>query len=402
MLNGVGAPLQRILSTPAVSELSKVISNAQWPDEMTQQVLMVRSSLERRIAVGVFGSAATDLDADQRKCFAHLRQGHLGRARPSLLVKGAGASTQADPLSFLLKLESGQQEAALCGAFLLMIAALQVAFPAQAATSMRFMGKVQRWIHEQRGAGASWTALSAWYAGLCKRADRRVEKVLQRTADTLSTLDTAWIGDAGADYNAAYNVARAPELAASAAAKQRESDEQKRPKRDRVTPPPKPKKKAASGKSGGGGGGSSSGGGGGGSCGGGGGGGTYRRMDRREALQIPLDNSAAIFVEAKVIKVTIALASCDLEDTDLPAPLDPAQRPPSHRKRVISQDGILFPLFVALPFSHSTHTQHAGHGICAGRQRHHGSGRLRLRHIVTRVHVVCSEEPCAPVFVRFL
>ena len=272
VLNGVGAPLQRILSTPAVSELSKVISNAQWPDEMTQQVLMVRSSLERRIAVGVFGSAATDLDADQRKCFAHLRQGHLGRARPSLLVKGAGASTQADPLSFLLKLESGQQEAALCGAFLLMIAALQVAFPAQAATSMRFMGKVQRWIHEQRGAGASWTALSAWYAGLCKRADRRVEKVLQRTADTLSTLDTAWIGDAGADYNAAYNVARAPELAASAAAKQRESDEQKRPKRDRVTPPPKPKKKAASGKSGGGGGGSSSGGGGGGSCGGGGGG----------------------------------------------------------------------------------------------------------------------------------
>ena len=79
----------------------------------------------------------------------------MGKARPGLLILGAGASTQADPLSFLDKFSSGQQEAALCGAFFLMTAALQVAFPVQAASTMRFIIKVQRWIHEQRGAGAS-------------------------------------------------------------------------------------------------------------------------------------------------------------------------------------------------------------------------------------------------------
>ena len=275
-----GAPLQRILATPQVSELSKVISNAQWPDEMTQQVLAVRSSLDRRISVGVFGSAATDPSADERKCFAYLRQGHLGKARPGLLILGAGASTQADPLSFLDKFSSGQQEAALCGAFFLMTAALQVAFPVQAASTMRFIIKVQRWIHEQRGAGASWKCLSAWYAGLCKRADRRVEKVLLRAASTLSTLDTAWVTDAGAVYNTAYQVARAPELATAAAAQQRELDAAKRPKRDAdvATPKPRPKRPRGGGGGsggsavgGGGGGGGGSGSGGGGSRGGGGG-----------------------------------------------------------------------------------------------------------------------------------
>ena len=219
-MSSAGAPLRRMLLTPAVSELSKVITHSQWKDDMMQKLLSVRAALERRTCIGVFGSAATEPSTDELKCFSYLRQGKLGKARPSLLVTGSAASTQADPLSFLSKLPSEQQEAALCGAFLMMIAALQISFPGQAAQSMRFYLKVQRWIFEQRGAGATWPTLSAWYAGLCKRADQRVEKLLLRSVDTLAPLDIAWVTDSGASYNQHYLVARAPELATAAAQQQ--------------------------------------------------------------------------------------------------------------------------------------------------------------------------------------
>ena len=146
-----------------VTELGKVVTHAQWSDAMAQQLLATRAALERRLCNGIFGTTATEPSANEMKCFSFLRQGKLGKAKPGLLVPGAAASTQADPLGFLAKLAAGQQEAALCGAFLLMVAALQVAFPDQAAQSMRFFLKVQRWVHEQRGAGASWRVMSAWY-----------------------------------------------------------------------------------------------------------------------------------------------------------------------------------------------------------------------------------------------
>ena len=217
-LTSAGAPLRRMALSPTATMVSKAITQAQWAEGLMQTLLTVRNGLEQRTHLSVFGSAATEPTSGERNVFAQCRQGHLGKAKPALLVPGAAASTQADPLSFLEKLPGHRQEAALCGAFLLIVAALQVSFPVQASATMRFFLKVQRWIHDQRGAGATWPLLSAWYAGLCRRADKRVDKVLQRQVDVLPSLDTEWVEDPGASYNRQFQIARAPELAAAAAA----------------------------------------------------------------------------------------------------------------------------------------------------------------------------------------
>ena len=215
--SNAGAPLRRLLGS--AEDVMRVFMQKQWPNQLSTAALGVRSALERRIWVSVLGSTAADPSADAQRAYKFLRQGRLSKARPSLLVKGSCTSSVEDPLSFLASLPAGQQTAELLAVFARMTLALQVAFPAQSLVTGRFFLALQIWILEQRNLGASWSTLSAWYAGLLRKADRRVDRYAMRQAASLDPLDPAWITDQAASYTAEYLAARAPEMAQSAASK---------------------------------------------------------------------------------------------------------------------------------------------------------------------------------------
>ena len=212
-----GAPLRRLLGS--AEDVMRVFMQKQWPNQLSTAALGVRSALERRIWVSVLGSTAADPSADAQRAYKFLRQGRLSKARPSLLVKGSYTSSVEDPLSFLASLPAGQQTAELLAVFARMTLALQVAFPAQSLVTGRFFLALQIWILQQRNLGASWSTLSAWYAGLLRKADRRVDRYAMRQAASLDPLDPAWIADQASSYTAEYLAARAPEMAQSAASK---------------------------------------------------------------------------------------------------------------------------------------------------------------------------------------
>ena len=172
-------------------------------------------ALARRVLLGVFGSAAAEQTSQVKQCLAALRQGLLGKARPGLLIPGAGASSLDDPLSFLDKMTDGA--GSLATAFVYMQTALCVAFPMQADKTMRWFVAVQQHVNTERGRGASCGLLSAWWAGVCRACDRRVERLMQREVGVLLPLNQEVITDPVAKYNAVYHQARALEMAESAA-----------------------------------------------------------------------------------------------------------------------------------------------------------------------------------------
>ena len=73
---------------------------------------------------------------------------------------------------------------------------------------MRFFVALTKWIRKHRGLGASWAVLSRWYAGICKRADRRFDKLMLREAASLTPLDPTWFNDQSAEYSMEFNAAR--------------------------------------------------------------------------------------------------------------------------------------------------------------------------------------------------
>ena len=95
--------------------------------------------------------------------------------------------------------------------------ALCVAFPSHADKIMRWFVAVQQHVNSERGRGASWGLLSAWWAGVCRACDRRVERLMQREVGVLLPLSLEAITDPTAKYNAVYHQARALEMAESAA-----------------------------------------------------------------------------------------------------------------------------------------------------------------------------------------
>ena len=212
-----GAPLRRMLETLHDKILAKALAHHQMPDDLAQEIQQVRAALARRVLLGVFGSAAAEQTPQVKQCIAALRQGMLGRARPGLLIPGAGASTVEDPLGFLENMSDGTGQ--LAAALMHMQTALSTAFPKQAAATMRWFLFLQRRITEERGRGASWTLLSAWWAGVCKACDRRVDRVLQREVGVLLPLDQKVFDDPAAKYVADYHAARSIEMAEAAAQK---------------------------------------------------------------------------------------------------------------------------------------------------------------------------------------
>ena len=85
------------------------------------------------------------------------------------------------------------------------------------------MGK---FVREERQFHASWKLLSKWYAGLCKRADRRIVKFVTGQVDTVEPLDSRWIDDAAAPYVVAYRSHREEERADQAAERRAKLDGQ--------------------------------------------------------------------------------------------------------------------------------------------------------------------------------
>ena len=213
--SATGAPLRRLLETQQDTMLAKALVHHQMPDDLVQTIQQIRAALARRVLLGVFGSAAAEQTPHVKQCFAALRQGLLGKARPGLLVASAGASSVEDPLSFLDTMTDGA--GALATALMYMQTALCVAFPMQADKTMRWFVEVQRWFTDERGRGASWRLLSAWWAGVCRACDRRVERVVQREVGVLQPLDRNVIDNQVAAYNMAYHQGRALEMASAAA-----------------------------------------------------------------------------------------------------------------------------------------------------------------------------------------
>ena len=209
-----GAPLRRVLETPQETMLSKALVRHQMPDDLVQIIQLVRAALARRVLLGVFGSAAAEQTPQVKQCVSALRQGLLGRARPGLLIPSAGASSAEDPLSFLDNMTDGAGSLAM--AFMYMQNALCIAFPSQAADTLRWFVAAQRFVTDERGDGASWKLLSAWWAGVCKACDRRVERVVQREIVSLRALDVEILTASAARYVVIYRQARSVEMAKSA------------------------------------------------------------------------------------------------------------------------------------------------------------------------------------------
>ena len=147
---------------------------------------------------------------------------------------------------------------------------------------MRFYVSLLMWIRTQRAQGASWAALSEWWAGLFKFIDgQRFVKVVLRQSQSLPPLDPQCISAAMAAYNIKYQATRSVELAEQAAANLAERNKSalnaqvtsavqdavnKRARNENPNPgkPPKERKKPGKGGGGKGGGGGKKGGGGGG------------------------------------------------------------------------------------------------------------------------------------------
>ena len=219
-----GAPLRRILCTASADDLARVMSAQQFPHDLSQIAVSARASLDRRMHVALAGSAATEPSSELRKGYQFLRQGRLGKARPGLFVSPPEtSSTVEDPLGFLAKMPASVQDVAICSAFWLMSACLQIAHPTQGTSSQRFFLQLNSWIATQRLQGTSWRILSSWYAGVIKKADRRVDKLVAREVDSLAPLDTEWITNQMAPYNVKFLADRQPELAAAAASSQVEA-----------------------------------------------------------------------------------------------------------------------------------------------------------------------------------
>ena len=154
-VEATGAPLRRMLHSTLPDQLAKLLTHNQCPGDIMQMIHTIRYALARRQWVSVHGLSAGEASSDQKKAIAALSAGKLGAARPALLCNGGGASTRADPLSFLDKLSAGSQDGALFEAFFHIVAHLQVAFPTQAAQTMRFFVSLTKWIRKHRGLGAS-------------------------------------------------------------------------------------------------------------------------------------------------------------------------------------------------------------------------------------------------------
>ena len=207
------------LLTSSSDWVERVAEQQQWPSEQQTILRTLRQALEKRVWIAVSGAGSAYPSPGEKKAFAFLRQGWLGRARPMLLVRDAPTSPAScdDPLSFLAKMPNPEQLPALLQAFMLISLALAVSFPAHGLSSQRWIYQVGQFIMEQRRARISWGLISAWYAGLCKRADMRNFKLMRREATTLTALDIAWIRDSAASYNQEFQLSRAGEIARLAA-----------------------------------------------------------------------------------------------------------------------------------------------------------------------------------------
>ena len=70
-----GAPIYRLLTTPLVAELSRALTQTQWPEDAVATMMSCRAALARRQWLSVRGSSAGEPDADEGKAFGSLRQG---------------------------------------------------------------------------------------------------------------------------------------------------------------------------------------------------------------------------------------------------------------------------------------------------------------------------------------
>ena len=221
-VDGAGEPIRRMLRTTLTEHLERLMAHNGYSGEITQTVHTVRNALARRQWSSVHG-VASEPSADEKKIMRACVAGCLGKARPALFMgsilsdSSVGASSAADPLGFLEKVPAA--EAALSLAVLLTVAHLQVAFPAQAAQTMRFYVALLKWVRSQRAQQASWAVLSEWWAGLFRHIDQRFVSLMTRRTSSLPPLDPKCLSEPTADYNMRYSHARAMELARSAAAK---------------------------------------------------------------------------------------------------------------------------------------------------------------------------------------
>ena len=221
-VDGAGEPIRRMLRTTLTEHLERLMAHNGYSGETTQTVHTVRNALARRQWSSVHG-VASEPSADEKKIMRACVAGCLGKARPALFMgsilsdTSVGASSATDPLGFLEKVPAA--EAALGLAVLLTVAHLQVAFPAQAAQTMRFYVALLKWVRSQRAQQASWAVLSEWWAGLFRHIDQRFVSLMTRRTSSLPPLDPKCLSEPTTDYNMRYSHARAMELARSAAAK---------------------------------------------------------------------------------------------------------------------------------------------------------------------------------------
>ena len=222
-VDGAGEPIRRMLRTTLTEHLERLMAHNSYSGETMQTVHTVRNALARRQWSSVHG-ASSEPNAEEKKIMRACVAGCLGKARPALFMTSmlpdgtsVGASSATDPLGFLEKVPAA--EAALGLAVLLTVAHLQVAFPAQAAQTMRFYVALLKWVRSQRAQQASWAVLSEWWAGLFRHIDQRFVALMTRRASSLPPLDPKCLTEPTTEYNMRYTHARAMELARSAAAK---------------------------------------------------------------------------------------------------------------------------------------------------------------------------------------
>ena len=282
-----GRAIQRIVRTSLPEHLDRLMVKEQYDATAVSAVQSVRALLARRQWAAVHGVNAAEPSNETKKGVRACVAGTLAKALPGCFMgdivqagTSIGAHSIKDPLGFLEQLPAA--ESCLNLAVLLMVGHLQNAFPAQAGTTMRFYVSLLMWIRTQRAQGASWAALSEWWAGLFKFIDgQRFVKVVLRQSQSLPPLDPQCISAAMAAYNIKYQATRSVELAEQAAANLAERNKSalnaqvtsavqdavnKRARNENPNPgkPPKERKKPGKGGGGKGGGGGKKGGGGGG------------------------------------------------------------------------------------------------------------------------------------------
>ena len=157
----------RLFDAP-VEDMGKVLQGAA-PEGMNLMISRVRSTLDRRIEVCLYGNKLPSEEV--KKAIQWCRLGRLSKCRIGHLVGKTDGGSAKQPLLFA----KTHGKETLFSALHSMQNVVTMAFPSQVGAAMRFFTKLKEYISIHFDRGAEWDSISEWYRDILKHVERDVQ-----------------------------------------------------------------------------------------------------------------------------------------------------------------------------------------------------------------------------------